>query len=121
MKSIFFQADKKLLEITKSTVKHPEIANVYFGRKITGEYFVEDNHRDELNEKFSPLCVDMETASVAQTCYVNNIPFIAVRTVTDTAEHCGSKEFHNNCSKASEISANIVRILLKELCNEYNR
>ena len=62
-----------------------------------------------------PLTIDMETASVAHVCYVNKIPFISIRTITDTASNCGIDEFEKNCDKASQISANLVKYILRKL------
>lgn len=84
---------------------------------ITGEAFIDEQFRDSINERYSPLCVDMETAAIAHVCHVNRIPYIAVRTVTDTAKHSGVDVFDENCGKASAISADIVRMLLKEIKN----
>lgn len=82
---------------------------------ITGETFIEDEKREFINDKYLPLSVDMETASVAHVCYVNKIPFIAIRTITDTSCHSGIDEFERNCDKASQISANLVKGVLREL------
>ena len=80
----------------------------------TGEAFIKDEGRKEINDKFSPLSVDMETASIAHVCYVNNIPFIAVRCITDTAFHSGNEHFEENVIKASEIAAEITKSII---CN----
>lgn len=114
--TIYFKADKDLMGLAKKAVSKVDASEkVYFGRMITGEVFIEDNHRDEINTKYSPLCVDMETASIAHVCYVNKTPYIAVRAITDTAEHIGVNAFELNCDKAAAISASIVVALLKEL------
>ncbi len=131
LETIYFKADKTLLDFAQravsklptgyptSTLSTPDSPpRIYFGRMITGESFIEDKYRDEINTNFSPLCVDMETAAVAHVCYVNSIPFIAVRTVTDTAEHVGGDAFDKNCEKASQISAGIVAAILKEMSNQ---
>lgn len=100
MPSIYFSADKNLIDTSKNIFDKNQ--KVYFGRMITGEKFIEDNVRDSLNKKFSPLSVDMETASVAHVCHVNKIPFIAIRTITDTATHTGIENFEKNeCVKKS--------------------
>lgn len=62
-----------------------------------------------------PLSVDMETAAAAQVCYVHKIPFLAVRTITDTAEADGPDAFEKNCERASVIAADFVRRLLDVL------
>lgn len=104
---IYFASNSKLLAIARnysSGSKH----SILFGKTVTGEQFIADNKRDQINQAFSPLSVDMETASIAHVCYANNIPFIAVLTVTDTASHKGIENFEKNCKTASEISAEIV-------------
>lgn len=120
LESIYFKADSKLIYCAKKSINKNNISDIYFGRMITGEFFIEDHYRADLNQKFSPLSIDMETASIAHTCYVNKIPFIAIRTITDTAEHSGIDNFDLNCEKASKISANLVRLLLMELEDYYS-
>ena len=60
----------------------------------------------------------METAAVAHVCYVNKLPFLAIRTITDTAGHKGIGEFEKNCAAASVISAEIVCALLPSFCGQ---
>lgn len=115
MESVYFKADDQLIALAKRAVS--DAPNVHFGRMITGEAFIDEQFRDSINERYSPLCVDMETAAIAHVCHVNRVPYIAVRTVTDTAKHSGVDVFDENCGKASAISADIVRMLLKEIKN----
>ncbi|MBQ9134366.1 MAG: 5'-methylthioadenosine/adenosylhomocysteine nucleosidase [Clostridia bacterium] len=117
--SIYIKADERLVGIAKETASnlHAE-HNIAFGRMVTGEKFIADEKRDYINEKFAPLSVDMETAAVAHVCYVNKIPFIAVRTITDTPDHSGVGAFEENCPKAAQIYANFVRTMLKSIVAE---
>lgn len=109
--SNYFNADQSLLNTAKDICS--KNSKVYFGRMVTGEKFIEDDMRESINKKYLPLSVDMETASIAHVCYVNKIPFIAIRSITDTAAHAGIENFEKNCAKASIISKNIVLVLLK--------
>lgn len=114
LKSNYFPADQELCAIARTysrRSKHP----VLFGTMVTGEQFIEDEKREEINQKFDPLSTDMETAGVAHVCYVNRIPFLAVRTITDTVTHQGIETFDQNCEAASEISAEIVLGILGQL------
>lgn len=114
MDTVYFSADKELLELSKIAVT--SISSDYkivFGRMVTGEAFITDNGRDEINKIYAPLSVDMETGSIAHVCYVNKIPFVAIRTITDTPTHSGTDNFDINCEKSSEIAANITLQLLK--------
>ena len=116
MPSVSIKADEALLKAAKKAVTQLDIGSkAYFGRMVTGEKFIEDDGRDEILSAFGPLTVDMETASIAHVCYVNSIPYIAVRTVTDTAKHAGTDTFEKNCPPASVISKDIVLELLKNI------
>jgi len=105
--SVYFKADEKLVTLAKKAATKLK-QKIHLGRMVTGDSFIEDNGRDEINLAFSPLSVDMETASIAHTCYVNHVPYIAVRTITDTAESKGHNAFFENLSKASKISCKLT-------------
>ena len=112
LSSVYFDADEKLLSTAKDAFKDRN--SVFFGKMVTGDKFIEDKMRTIIDEKYSPLSVDMETASIAHVCCVNKIPFIAIRTITDTASHDGADSFERNCEQASVISKNITLEFLKE-------
>lgn len=69
MQSIFFKADHELIELSKASVdKMKTVGKIYWGRMVTGESFIKDKGRQDINDKLSPLSVDMETASIAHVC-----------------------------------------------------
>ena len=116
MASVFFRSDPELLRLSRAAVsKMDKSHSVYWGRMATGEAFITDNGRQEIMDHFAPLTVDMETAGIAHVSYVNRIPFLSIRTVTDTADHKGSGYFHENCPKASAIAKDVTLALLEEL------
>lgn len=110
----FFRADEELLAVARGIAMEFE-RPVHFGCMATGEKFIEDDGRDAINAAFAPLSVDMETAAVAHVCCVNAIPFIAVRSITDTADNSGDGAFWENLDPASRISAEFVRRMLNEI------
>lgn len=121
MQSVFFDADRELIERSKAAVHKSKLAGkVFWGRMATGESFITDAGRQKINNEFAPLTVDMETASIAHVCYVNCVPFIAIRCVTDTAAHRGIGSFEKNCAKASTIAKSITVALLNEIGEKYN-
>lgn len=118
MDTIYFKADKNLLAMSKEAVNKLNMNDkVFWGRMVTGEAFIRDEERKKINDEYEPLTVDMETASIAHVCYVNRIPFIAIRCVTDTAMHSGIENFEENCERASIIARDITVALLKEIEN----
>lgn len=118
MKSIFFEADKELIELSRiAASKIKSTGRLFWGRMATGEAFITDEGRQKINDTLAPLTVDMETASIAHVCYVNHIPFISIRCITDNAAHNGMEYFEENCVKASIIAKNVTVAILKELGN----
>ncbi|PGB01575.1 5'-methylthioadenosine/S-adenosylhomocysteine nucleosidase [Bacillus toyonensis] len=116
MESVYFKTDSKLLELSRAVIENNQFTqNVYFGKIVTGEAFISESGRTEIISKYNPLCVDMETASIAHVCYANTIPFIAVRSITDTEEASGIEVFEDNCVSASHHSIHFVKKLLESL------
>ena len=62
--------------------------NVYIGDIASGDKFFANNQqkRELLEALPSILCVEMEGAAVAQICYEYSVPFIIIRTISDTAD-----------------------------------
>lgn len=118
LESIWFPADPALRACAEAAAaKQPREYPVRFGRMVTGEAFITDDGRQEINARFAPLTVDMESAAVAHVCHANGVPFLAIRTVTDTADHSGAGNFELNCEKASAIAKDFTLALLREIQN----
>lgn len=115
LSSIWIKADEQLVSLARNTAnKYTPDYKVIFGRMVTGEKFISDKEKQFIIDVFNPFSVDMESMSIAHVCYANRIPFISVRTITDSADEEASELFDLNCSKASFQSADFVRLMLKE-------
>jgi len=90
--------------------------SVMTGRIVTGESFIDQEGREEIIERYDPLCVDMETAGVAHVCYASAVPFAAIRSMSDTPHESGSGAFEKYCKTAAEKS---VRVLIRYLDTAY--
>lgn len=119
-----FPADTGLLALARKVAQEmPQGAprdsgRVVFGTVATGEAFIDDSNRPQVQARLHPLSVDMETAAAAHVCYVNRIPFLSVRTITDTPSHSGQAAFEENCAKASQIAAKFVFRLAGKLAGK---
>ena len=110
MKSIYFEADKEMIEnIIRANA---EDTSVFTGKIVTGETFIDQDGRDRIIKSYNPQCVDMETASIAHVCYANTIPFVAIRSVSDTPFESGSVAFEKYSKRAGKKS---IEILIKYL------
>lgn len=113
VETVWFSADQHLLKLAEATVKRMDLAqHVYFENTVTGENFVDGSERDRIQNEYDAASADMETTAVAHVCYVNRIPFLSVRTITDDVYSSGTDAFEENCDKASIQSAKIVQKIL---------
>ncbi|MBO4687473.1 MAG: 5'-methylthioadenosine/adenosylhomocysteine nucleosidase [Clostridiales bacterium] len=116
MKTAYFPSDPELLKKAHEALDGCESkGKIYFGRMVTGEAFIEDEGRDQINEKFHPLSVDMETGAMAHACYINEIPFLSIRCITDTAEYSGDNSYQENLAAATEEVKEITMQVLRAL------
>ncbi len=99
----YFTPDSTMLALSKK-VK----TKVFYGTLVTGEAFIDDMGREEIINKFNPLAVDMETASMAQVCHVNCIPMLAIRSITDTPNERGLEAFEKNLKKAVKSATDYI-------------
>jgi adenosylhomocysteine nucleosidase len=105
--------DKELLEIAKKAIGNASLPHkVYFGRISSGSKFISIKNKEQIIENNNSLCCDMETAAVAQVCQENKIPFIAVRSISDTKEKSGIINFFKYASLASENSYKVTKAIL---------
>lgn len=119
MPDVYFYADKGLLSLCESIILDAKLSQtVYFGKVVTGESFIDQDGRDIINQKFMPLCVDMKTAAIAHVCYVNKVPFIAVRSISDNEDNSGEDNFARYCDLASKNSFKFVELLLNQIAHQ---
>ena len=66
----------------------------------------------KINTKFNALCVEMEGASIAQVCFLSHIPFLVIRSISDSLNENDNKMAYE---KFLEISSKKVASYLKEI------
>ena len=81
-----FDADPVLLAHALSMDKAGEGNRVYGGLICTGDRFITDRPSLNAIKSHFPqgLAVDMESAAIAQTCYLYGVPFLSFRIISDT-------------------------------------
>ena len=116
MADIHFTANTRLLE--KCLKINGEILSpnkIVQGRVVSGQRFVSELSTKKLiNEKMQADCIEMEGAAVAHACYLHNIPFVIIRSISDCLKDDGinaSISFQQFLSKACLQ----LKIILKEL------
>jgi len=108
---------EKLLVAAKRSVENPRI--VRSGLVLTGDQIIASRPvRNELARNFPEgVCVDMETAAIAQVAHQNGLPWGAVRVTSDSADETFDMEdvINFGVNTASELFARIIRDAASEL------
>jgi len=112
-----FKADEKLVETALSAFAKsdlPKEHTIVKGLVASGDQFIAGGERkDYIVNTFNPMCVEMEGCSIAHTCYVNNIPFVVLRCMSDCADDNVQVSYSEN--EASELSSAFLLAFIKEL------
>ena len=107
-----FKGNEDLIEKVKKT-SDGEI-KLHYGRILTGDQFVHKREEKlELGKEFEALCVDMESGAVAQVCYLMNVKFLIIRSISDSVTDESSMEY----DKFAELAAENSKKILKKIIN----
>ena len=80
-----YDADQHLLDHAL-TVEHGPDERLITGLICTGDQFITDRERQTVIKRnfVDGLACDMESAAIAQTCYLSEVPFLSLRVISDT-------------------------------------
>ena len=88
---------------------------IKMGKIVSGDTFVSSMEmKRHLEIEFEALCTEMEGASIAQACYMNRIPFVVIRTMSDKADGSANDNYKAFVDKAAFRSKELVKDILKE-------
>mgnify|MGYP004529120287 FL=1 len=68
-----------------------------------------------IRDKFNVMCIEMEGASIAQVCYLSNIPFLVIRSVTDKLDGTSEVDFVKFLEYSSRKVANILKDIIEDI------
>lgn len=102
------KVDEKLLELFNET-------NVKKGIIASGDKFIVNREdKDNIRNTFKALAIEMEGASIAQVCFLDKIPFLVIRSITDKLDGSSKVDFEKFLESSSKVVANILKEVLKK-------
>ncbi len=114
-----FQADEELAEMAAEVCRevNPEI-HVFRGRIVSGDQFVADREKkDWILSNFGGSCTEMEGAAIAQTAFLNGIPFVILRAISDKADDSASMDYEAFERRAAGHCVRLTEGLLARLAS----
>lgn len=110
-----YEVDKRLLKMARELV-----CDIKSGTAVTGDRFVcSEDERKFLHSKFNAMCCDMESAAIAYVCDAAEIPFMALRRISDDAG-CDAYESYQemNTSQETVLSDMVFELIEKILTSK---
>lgn len=107
---VYIKSDEYLYTIANNVLRENNKINILSGVIASGDIFcTEISMGQKINQKFNALCVEMEGASIAQICHLCHIPFLVLRSISDTPNN-------NNVITYEEFLEKSSKNIAEEMC-----
>lgn len=112
-----FPADNRLRETALQVCRkvNPEI-QVFQGRVASGDQFVADKEtKEKIIANTQAYCTEMEGAAIGQAAYLNGIPYLVIRAISDKADDSAHMDYPAFEKEAIRHTVNLVENMMKAL------
>lgn len=112
---IYMDTDKYLLDICRSVNVD---VNTHIGTIASGDIFVtEKNMSNKINTKFDALAVEMEGASIAQVCTLSKVPYLVIRSISDSPNKNDDNKltYEEFLEKSSKLVSNYLANIIEKM------
>lgn len=100
----------------KSCKKVNDDIKVFRGRIASGDQFIAGKDiKEQIKKYFSPMCVEMEGCAMAHAAYLNDIPCLIIRAISDKADDSAEMDYPTFERKAAEHCAKMVMEMMKNI------
>ena len=115
-----YQADSNLLSkaLNSQLSTLDSQLKIIPGLIVTGDWFVDSKEkmREIIGHFPEAKAVDMESCAIAQTCYINKVPFISFRVISDIPlRDTDASQYHNFWDNVADRSFSITRTFVESL------
>ncbi|GAA5435501.1 5'-methylthioadenosine/adenosylhomocysteine nucleosidase [Deinococcus sp. A31D244] len=109
-------ADDTLRAVALEAARDVEGVRVLDGRVASGDQFIASREGvQRLWTRFGAACAEMEGAAVAQVCAKAGVPFVVIRSVSDTADHDAKVDYREFMPLVARHAKQVVRGMLARL------
>jgi adenosylhomocysteine nucleosidase len=109
-----YDANPLLVKIALQAGRQMKGIKVVKGRILSGDRFIANEEEQAfLRETFQGSAVEAEGAAVGQVCYLNKVPFVIVRAISDGADDTAPNDFRELLEEVSIHAQLLVLRMLK--------
>ena len=108
----FISSSNEMINKIKKSVNNinDRTYKIKVGNIASGDIFCTDiEMKNKIYTKFDADCVEMEGAAIGQVCYLDKIPFIVIRSISDSPNGKNAVVFDEFVKLASKRCAKILR------------
>lgn len=111
-----FPADETLLAYAFAAGEAVHPGHVKIGRVASGDQFVcSKEQKEQIIAGTNALCTEMEGAAIAQAAYVNGIPFVILRAISDKADDSAEMDYPTFEAQAARRCAEVVIAMARHM------
>ncbi len=113
-----FQADPYLLQKARKLTIADCPLTIHPGLIVTGDWFVDTREKMRQIVDLFPeaRAVDMESCAIAQACYIDKVPFISFRVISDVPlRDSNASQYHNFWDTVADHSFQVTRHFVESL------
>ena len=113
---VYLAADEKMNRLLCQCLEDKK-CHYKIGTIATGDLFLSKEHtKEQLHERFHAIAGEMEGGSIGHVCYMNQVPFAILRSISDGEG--GAMDYTTFAKKAAEIGIAIVVDFVARLADE---
>ncbi len=88
--------------------------NIHYGTILTGDQFINSPEiLHNLKNYFNGFACEMEAGSIGQVCFINNIEFGVIKSISDTADSNSTVDFKTFIKQSSKNCSNLLLEFIK--------
>ena len=111
-----FPADEMMRAAAVRAIREtaPEVG-VFEGLVLSGDQFISSKaHKSMLQTEFKGFCTEMEGAAIAHMAWLNHIPFVIIRAISDKADESVSVSYEQFEAQAAMHCAKMVLYMIQQ-------
>ena len=116
----FFGANPALIDLAEKAAKtlNFEGVSIFKGRIASGDQFIAGGTaKDRIQSHFAPSAVEMEGAAIAHVAYLNNVPYVIIRAISDKADGSADLSYEEFLPLAAKHASLLLEQIVKSSVN----
>ena len=107
-----FEADEELIRKAKAAAERLGLPH-RVGRIASGDQFIASPEKKAwITKTFGASCTEMEGAAIAQVAFVNHVPFLIIRAISDGADDVAPMDYYEFVQMAAERAMALIEAML---------